>query len=98
MIDLAKYIGKRVVLQFRSPDAWLMVIQKSGKAEVAITKGPEGQPTAIPLPFLMGEIAEGGVLVYTDQNGERLEVAVNTDAVLTVTVALEPSRVKIIGG
>jgi len=98
MIDLSKFIGKRCIIQFRG-DMWLVVHQVVekvenkliGRAEImAVKDSKTGGIAPVPMPFIVGEVVEGPAVVYVDENKQKLQVTVNPDAILTVTVALEP--------
>lgn len=98
MIDLTKFIGKRCVVQLKN--IWLVCHQVKGKAEIMLVKG-EGGPTAIPVPFLTGEIvgdASMASIRIQDENQQNLDVALDPDQISSVTVACEASRVQLVGG
>ena len=98
-MNLADFAGKLVVVQLRSGEAWITVHQEKGKpAILAFDDG--GQHRLVPTPFILGrvETKESGrtVIVFTDENGKRLEVTLNPDAVLSVTEAIESSKIELI--
>lgn len=110
MIDLTKYIGKHCVIQLRAPDAWLVVHQENDRAEIMAIKSSEGPPRMVPVPVLIGLVRSPDrgpfmtnppdvVVEFLDENKKTLEVELNPDAILSVTVAINPegSRIKIIG-
>jgi hypothetical protein len=96
VIDLTKYIGKRCVIQLCAPDSWLVVHQENGRAELMAVKTPEG-PRMVPVPMLIGLILEGNRIEFLDENKMKLEVELNPERILSVAVAVEASRIKIIG-
>lgn len=108
MIDLTEFNGKFCVIQFRSPDAWLSLHQeKGGKLGVFAMKDSAGNVSLVPAPFIMGTVLSmnDGKKSYNprveikDENGKKLEVTINPDAILTVTVAIveEEKKVLLIG-
>lgn len=98
-MNLADFAGKLVIIQFRAGETWITIHQENGKpAILAFEDG--GQHRLVPTPFILGrvEIKESGraVVVFTDENGKRLEVTLNPDAVLSVTEAIEGSKIELI--
>lgn len=93
MIDLSTFVGKRVVVQFRNRDAWITVHADGGKPAIAAVLDGQGNPQMIPAPFLLGEVVDKGeecfAIQIRDENQKKLEVALNPDAILTITTVVE---------
>lgn len=99
MIDLTKFIGKRCVVQLKN--VWLVCHQAKGRVEIMVVKGEGGAPTAVPVPFLTGEVvgdASMASIRIQDENQQNLEVTLDPDQISSVTVACEASRVQLVGG
>ena len=91
MISLAPFVGKRVVVQLRNRDEWISVHSDNGQPGIlAIRKGEQFQ--FVPCPFFVGTIREGQgnyVIEIVDENKKKLHVALNPDAILSVTMVVE---------
>ena len=102
-IDLSMYVGKHCVVQLRGGEAWLVVHQDAGKAQPVAQKDKAGNVSLVPIPFVVGTVVETSpgkypVMEVIDENGKKIHIELNPDAILSVTVAIEAPRVQLIGG
>ena len=98
-MNLKDFNGKTVVIQLRAGEAWLTIHQENGKpAILAFDDG--GQPRLVPTPFIVGKVEtkenERSVVVFVDENRQKLEVTLNPEAILAVTEAVEGSRISLV--
>lgn len=107
-MDLKKYAGKEVVVQFKGGEAWLLWAAPPKQAGTALPQivqlaDQNGDMRQPPLPFIQGKVTEDGeVLVSTGQGG-LVGVAVEPSTIASVTwvaefaTVTEPSRLIVPG-
>lgn len=99
-LHLAPYVGKKVLIQLRAPDAWIVVHNDSGQPLPIMH--PERDQAFVPVPFILGTVLKkeaNGMVFHVveilDENKMKLEIWINPEAVLSVTEAIggEPGRI-----
>lgn len=98
-MNLKRFIGKTVVLQFRAPDAFMMVRTEGGNLAPMAMKTPNGAQL-ITMPFILGKIEtrdDDFVVVFKDDSKNDIETTIDPTTVFSVSVAVEASRVQLIG-
>lgn len=98
-MNFSDFNGKTVVVQLRANEVWLTVHQEGGKPAILAFEDA-GQHRLVPTPFIVGKVEtkENGrsVVVFNDENRQKLEVTLNPDAVLSITEAIEGSKISLI--
>lgn len=98
-MNLCEFDGKTVIVQLRAGESWITIHQEGGRpAILAFDDG--GQPRLVPTPFILGKVlvkeSARPVLLFVDENNKKLEVTLNADAILSVTEAVEGSKIELI--
>lgn len=96
MIDLKRFAGSAVVVQFKTTEKWFVwtaPTKQSREVYPELLRAPDdsGNPVPVPMPFLQGKVtADGDLEVYTGSGGKLL-VSVAFETIASVTQLLEPS-------
>jgi|GEM_PF-6671688 len=94
MIDLKKFAGSEVVVQFRTSEKWFVWTAPLKQARAVypeLVRAPDesGNVVPIPMPFLQGKVTEDGDLVVDTGSGGKLAVSVAFETIASVTKLLE---------
>jgi hypothetical protein len=96
MIDLNKFIGKHCVIQFRGGEMWFVVHEGvDGKPELLLQQKGD-MITPVTMPIIKGDVVEGPAgpaVVYFDDRQKKIILTLNPEAVLSVAIVAEPSRI-----
>ena len=95
MIELKRYAGTEVVVQLKDGERWFLwtALPKSRKAawpsaalpEIVQMRGPDGNPTPVPMPFVQGKVTDDGCLLVDTGNGGSLSVELAAETIASVT-------------
>ena len=84
-MDLKKFSGKSIVIQFKPGFVWYVHTATEEGVPLIKLESPQ-KPDPVVSPFLLGEVQEdGGIRICTDAGGE-LDVHVSSDAIFSVSV------------
>lgn len=99
MIDLKKFAGKNVCMQFKAGENWLVTVAKQNEqVEILMiharsdVEGDPGKPCAF--PFVQGFVNSEGVFELDTGHGGMVAVEFNPDIIHSVSVAIKSPDAK----
>lgn len=100
MIDLKKFSGKHVYMQFKAGQDWYVTVAKpNDQVEILMlarpdAEGGKGQPQPCAFPFVTGFVNSEGVFELDTGNGGMVAVEFNPDVIHSVSVAIKSPGAK----
>lgn len=93
MIDLKRFSGFEVVVQFKDGERWFVWASPRNKSatlpELVQAPDESGRSVPIPMPFLQGKVTPDGDLIVNTGHGGKLIVALDSTVISSVTQVLE---------
>lgn len=96
MIDLKRFIGSHVVVQFKNGEKWYVWAAPNKKTKAVLPElvqlpGESGQAVPIPMPFVQGLVTDDGDLLVDTGSGGKLKVSLDDSTIASVTQVVELS-------
>ena len=94
MIDLKRFAGVDVVVQFGNGERWFVWaaptrLSKVTQPELVQMPNADGDSVPVPMPFVRGKVTEDGDLIVDTGNGGKLKVVITPSTIASVTLVHE---------
>lgn len=94
MIDLKRFSGFEVVVQFKEGERWFVWASPARQSRATLpelVQAPDesGRSVPIPMPFIQGKVTPDGDLIVNTGHGGKLVVALDSSVIASVTQILE---------